>query len=126
MTRAEGRYVMVYNGELYNFRDLRKQLEDRGHSFVGSGDSEVVLCALEVWGIEDALRRFKGMFAIALYDRIDQSVILIRDRLGVKPLYYGIDSDRIWFGSELKALQEFRHWVPVSYTHLTLPTNREV
>lgn len=112
MTRAEGRYVMVYNGELYNFRELRKQLEDRGHSFVGSGDSEVVLCALESWGIEDALRRFKGMFAIALYDRVDQSVILIRDRLGVKPLYYGIDSDRIWFGSELKALQEFRHWVP--------------
>ena len=112
MTRPGSRYVMVYNGEVYNFRDLRKQLEDRGHSFMGSGDSEVVLCALESWGIDDALRRFKGMFAIALYDQIDDSVILIRDRLGVKPLYYGIDSNYLWFGSELKALQEFCHWTP--------------
>jgi asparagine synthase (glutamine-hydrolysing) len=112
MLSASGRYVMVYNGEVYNFHDVKRQLESGGWRFTSSGDSELVLAAIESWGVESAVRRFIGMFAIAVWDKVEKRLILIRDRLGVKPLYFGWDGTILWFGSELKALRAYRHWQP--------------
>ena len=111
MMTANGRFAMVFNGEVYNYRELRIALISAGVSFVGSGDSEVVLAALVTWGLE-AVKKFIGMFAIALWDRDRQTLTLIRDRLGVKPLYYGWYGETLCFGSELKALRAFPHWRP--------------
>jgi asparagine synthase (glutamine-hydrolysing) len=104
-----GRWVMVFNGEVYNFREIRQTLEPLGHRFNGSGDSEVILAAFAQWGV-DACQRFIGMFAIALWHRPTHQLHLLRDRLGVKPLYYFWDGKTLLFGSELKALQAFRDW----------------
>jgi asparagine synthase (glutamine-hydrolysing) len=112
MTSSSGRYVMVYNGEVYNFRDIRRELESAGQPFTSSGDSELVLAAIEKWGVDAAVKRFVGMFAIAVWDKVGKRLFLIRDRLGVKPLYFGWDSSALWFGSELKALRAFGHWQP--------------
>ncbi len=106
MLSKDGRFVMVFNGEVYNYRTIRKELEALGHQFHGTGDSEVLLVALAHWGVESAVRRFIGMFAIALWDKQEKTLSLIRDRLGVKPLYYGWDGKNICFSSELKALRE--------------------
>ena len=112
MVSPSGRYVMVYNGEVYNFRDVRRELESAGRPFTSSGDSELVLAAIETWGVEAAVRRFIGMFALAVWDKAERRLLLIRDRLGVKPLYFGWDGVSLWFGSELKALRAYRHWQP--------------
>lgn len=111
MISADGRHVMVFNGEIYNYRDIRRALEPLGHQFQGSGDSEVILAAFSQWGTA-AVHQFIGMFAIALWDRKERALHLLRDRLGVKPLYYGWDGRTLWFGSELKALRAFGHWSP--------------
>jgi len=104
MATADGRYVLTYNGEVYNFLELRQQLQGLGWTFRSRTDSEVVLSALVQWG-EDAVLRFNGMFAFAFYDRVDRTLLLGRDRYGVKPLYYGQADDRtVLFGSEVKAL----------------------
>jgi asparagine synthase (glutamine-hydrolysing) len=108
----DGRLIMVYNGEVYNFRDVRKRLESEGLTFQTTGDSEVVIAAFQAWGVEAALRQFIGMFAIAVWDNVERRLYLIRDRLGVKPLYYGWNDHSLWFGSELKAVRAFRHWQP--------------
>lgn len=112
MSSAAGRYVMVFNGEIYNFNDLKKDLKSSGVLFRSTGDSEVVLSAFEAWGVEESVRRFIGMFAIAVWDRVERRLILVRDRLGVKPLFYGWDGRCLWFGSELKSLRAFTHWNP--------------
>ena len=112
MTSAGGRYMMVFNGEIYNFADIKADLEATGARFRSSGDSEVILSAFEKWGVEASVRRFIGMFAIALWDKAERKLILLRDRLGVKPLFYGWDGKCLWFGSELKSLRAFRHWAP--------------
>ncbi len=112
MHSQSGRFAMIFNGEVYNFHDIRRELEARGLQFHTSSDSEVVLAAIEQWGVEDAVRRFIGMFAIAIWDKLDRRLMLIRDRLGVKPLYYGWDGKTLCFGSELKALRAYRHWQP--------------
>jgi asparagine synthase (glutamine-hydrolysing) len=104
MHSADGRWTMVYNGEVYNFRDLRRELEALGHRFAGTGDSEVILGAFAQWGPQ-AVERFVGMFAIALWHRPSRCLHLLRDRLGVKPLYYAFDGKRLVFGSELKAIR---------------------
>jgi len=111
MTSSCGQWIMVFNGEVYNFKDIRGELEVLGHRFRGSGDSEVILAAFAQWGL-DAVDRFIGMFAIALWHKATQELHLIRDRVGVKPLYYHWDRGTLCFGSELKALRAFRHWTP--------------
>jgi len=105
MRSASGRFVLAYNGEVYNFRDLRRTLESCGHAFRGHSDTEVLLAAVEQWGLCEALRRANGMFALALWDRRDRTLTLARDRLGIKPLYFGWAGGLFLFGSELKALR---------------------
>src|SRR3954467_2860086 len=107
-----GRYVVVYNGEIYNHQELRKQLEEEGQApnWVGHSDTETLLAAIEAWGIRKALQRSVGMFALALWDRRERALILARDRIGEKPLYYGRQggggNGAFLFGSELKALRQ--------------------
>jgi asparagine synthase (glutamine-hydrolysing) len=105
MDSASGRYVVAYNGEIYNFRELRKELEAGGAIFRGHSDTEVLLAGVERWGVALALTRFNGMFALALWDRQERTLILARDRFGEKPLYYGRVGHFLVFGSELKALR---------------------
>jgi len=100
-----GRYVIVYNGEIYNYRILRHELEKIGYSFNGHSDTEVLLGAVEVWGLDEALNKFTGMFAFALWDKKYKQLHLARDRIGEKLLYYGVFGEKILFGSELKALE---------------------
>ncbi len=94
---------IVYNGELYNFLDLRPELEAKGHVFTTQSDTEVILHAYEEWG-PACLRRFNGMFAIAIWDTARKSLFLARDRIGEKPLYYYHDNERLVFASEIKAI----------------------
>lgn len=101
-----GRYVLVYNGEIYNFRELRAELAKAGVTFEGSGDTRVLIEAIAHWGIVDTLRKCNGMFAFALWDRRERTLFLARDRAGKKPLYYGWVGNCFVFASELKALRQ--------------------
>ncbi|MGI9493446.1 MAG: asparagine synthase (glutamine-hydrolyzing) [Geminicoccaceae bacterium] len=102
---SSGRYILTYNGEIYNFRTLRRELEDRGQRFKGHSDTEVLLAGIDNWGVEETLQRVNGMFAFALWDRRDEKLILARDRIGKKPLYYGWADDTFLFASELRVLR---------------------
>ncbi len=104
MQTRDGRYVLAYNGEVYNFRELRGALEARGRTFRSGTDTEVVLEALATWG-PAAVERFNGMFALALWDTVERTLLLARDRYGVKPLYYAQIGRTLLFGSEIKALR---------------------
>jgi asparagine synthase (glutamine-hydrolysing) len=108
MLSGNGRYVIVFNGEIYNFQELRKELEksnDAALRFRGHSDTEVMLACFEKWDVEPTLSRLNGMFAFALWDRRERILYLGRDRLGEKPLYYGWMGGVFLFGSELKALR---------------------
>ncbi len=112
MVSASGRYVISYNGEVFNFLDLRRELEAAGDRFRGGSDTEVMLAGFARWGIEATAKRLIGMFALALWDRETRRLTLVRDRLGIKPLYYLVRDDLLLFGSELKALRAAPGWRP--------------
>jgi asparagine synthase (glutamine-hydrolysing) len=109
MISADHRYVLSYNGEIYNYRELRTDLESEGVLFRSNTDSEVMLYALAQWGT-DALLKFNGMFALALWDRKEQTLLLARDRYGIKPLYYASQGNTFAFGSEQKAITAQPHF----------------
>src|SRR5438034_6811186 len=94
---------IVFNGEIYNFPELRDRLSERGHRFYTRSDTEVVIHAYDEWG-EQCVERLNGMFGLAIWDRRRRTVFLARDRLGIKPLYYAMSADHLAFGSELKAI----------------------
>lgn len=104
MTSTSGRYVITFNGEVYNHDQLRRELVVLGHGFRGHSDTEVMLAAFDQWGVVPSVSRFNGMFAFAVWDRIDRRFWLARDRMGKKPLYYACLGGALVFGSELKAL----------------------
>ena len=104
MLTRNGRYAITYNGEIYNFQELRITLESLGHQFHSRTDSEVVLQAYLHWG-EQCVDRFNGMFAFAIWDNEQRSLFLARDRYGIKPLYYTLAGSTFLFASEQKALQ---------------------
>ena len=110
MVSGSGRYVIAYNGEIYNFRELRRQLEGAGVAFRGNSDTEVALAAFEAWGFDQALARFVGMFAFALWDGEARTLRLVRDRMGIKPMYWARKGPLFLFGSELKALAACDGW----------------
>lgn len=105
MRSAGGRFTIAYNGEVYNHVALRKELERRGHSFHGHSDTEVLVQSLAEWGVEDTLPRLNGMFAFAVWDQEHQTLTLARDRIGIKPVYYGWINGCFLFASELKAVR---------------------
>jgi asparagine synthase (glutamine-hydrolysing) len=107
MASADGRWVIDYNGEIFNYLDVRAELEAAGKApaWRGHSDTEVLVAAIAAWGLEAALERIEGQFAIALWDRAERRLHLVRDRFGEKPLYYGWAGQALVFGSELKALR---------------------
>jgi asparagine synthase (glutamine-hydrolysing) len=110
MHSSDGRFVLIFNGEIYNFQDLKAQLENRGHTFRGHSDTEVMLATFTEYGVERGVEQFLGMFAFALWDRQTRQLHLARDRAGEKPLYYGWSRGVFLFGSELKALRAHPAW----------------
>lgn len=107
MVSPSGRYVLAYNGEVYSFTGMRRELKQAGVVFRGHSDTEVLLAGIEQWGLESTLERSVGMFAFALWDREQRSLVLARDRVGIKPLFYGFCEGGLMFGSELKSLQAY-------------------
>ena len=96
---------VVFNGEIYNFRTLRTELEAAGHRFATSSDTEVIVHAYEQWGT-NAIARLRGMFALAVWDAQSRQLLLARDRIGIKPLHYTVVNGRLYFGSEIKSILE--------------------
>ena len=112
MVSSCGRFVISYNGEVYNADELRPELEAAGRRFRGHSDTEAIVEGAAVWGVEATIKRLIGMFAMALWDRRERTLYLVRDRLGIKPLYWAEFDGRLLFGSELKALRADRSWMP--------------
>lgn len=103
MHSESGRFILSYNGEIYNFKEIKKDLQTLGYSFKSNTDTEVVLNSLIEWGSE-AIIKFNGMFALAFWDRAKNELLLARDRYGIKPLYYAIQDNKVYFSSEQKAI----------------------
>ncbi len=103
MTDNSGRYVIVFNGEIYNYRSIKNKLEHKGHKFITSSDTEVVLYSFIEFGAK-CIEHFNGFFSFCIYDKKYNSYLIARDRFGIKPLYYSLDEKRLIFGSELKAI----------------------
>jgi asparagine synthase (glutamine-hydrolysing) len=128
-----GHLTIVFNGEIYNYQEIRHQLEALGHQFASGSDTEVILHAYSEWGLE-CISRFIGMFAFVIFDRKTRKLILVRDRVGVKPLYYSFTKGRLVFGSELKSLMACRMYereldrsvLPVYFNHGYIPSPRTI
>ena len=103
MHSASNRFVLVFNGEIYNYLELRAQLIDGGVRFRGHSDTEVLLAGFEAWGVADTIRRAHGMFAVAVWDQTSRQLTLARDRLGEKPLYVGFGTGGVVFRKTAKA-----------------------
>ncbi len=114
MVSSCGRCVISYNGEIYNAAELRPELEAKGRRFKGHSDTEVLVEAVAEWGLRESVERLIGMFAFAVWDRSTRRLSLVRDRLGIKPLYYGRRNGRVIFASELKAFEALPDWRPSS------------
>jgi asparagine synthase (glutamine-hydrolysing) len=110
MISPSGNWIIVYNGEIYNTVELRAELMAAGISFQGSSDTEVILKACELWGVEQAVKKFIGMFAFAIWEKNQRRLYLVRDRLGIKPLYWGFHRGILFFGSELKSFVVHPQW----------------
>jgi len=106
MHSACGRYVITFNGEIYNFKALRQDSSNSAKTFRGHSDTEIMLAAIARWGVEASVKKFNGMFAFGLWDRAEQTLYLSRDPRGRKAAYYGWAGKTLLFGSELKALQQ--------------------
>jgi asparagine synthase (glutamine-hydrolysing) len=106
MATRDGRFVITYNGEIYNFLTLKAELSAKGHLFKSTGDTEVLLAAFAEWGLA-AVRRLNGMFAFAIWDSVEQTLTIVRDRYGVKPVYYASVGGAFLFASEIKAFRLF-------------------
>jgi asparagine synthase (glutamine-hydrolysing) len=111
MSSPDGRLHVVYNGEVYNYLELRKELEEGGHKFNSHSDTEVLLAAIASWGLRNAISRFEGMYAFALLNTESNTLTLARDPFGIKPLYYAFARGRFVFASEIKALLALQ-WIP--------------
>jgi asparagine synthase (glutamine-hydrolysing) len=103
ITNEDGTIQLIFNGEIYNFIELREELEKKGHQFKTRSDTEVIIHAYEEWG-KESVNRFNGIFAFALWDSKERCLFLARDHLGVKPLYYTLLKDKLLFASEIKSL----------------------
>jgi asparagine synthase (glutamine-hydrolysing) len=114
MQYAKGRYTLVFNGEIYNYKDIKRQLSNDGYAFKTDTDTEVILAAWQKYGPQ-MLNYFDGMWALALYDSETKVLFLSRDRLGVKPLYYYEGSNFIAFASEIKALAEASFYTKIKF-----------
>ena len=110
MASSNGRFRVVYNGEIYNYLELRKELGELGYSFKGRSDTEVLLGGIQEWGLKITLSKLAGMFAFALWDSKKKELTLVRDRIGEKPLYYGWVNGDFAFGSELKPFRTMKGW----------------
>lgn len=138
MRTADGRYVIVLNGEIYNFIELRAELESEGLRFRGHSDTEVLLVAIDRWGLVAALERSVGMFAFAVWDAVESRLTLARDRAGKKPLYYAVEGEAFYFASEIKALRDgaglrlstnpeaIHHYLSLGYVPSPLTAYREI
>lgn len=108
MTNEDGSIYVVFNGEIYNYKDLRVCLEGQGHVFRGTSDTEVLVHLYEEYGAE-MTNRLWGMFAFAIYDKSNRTLLLVRDRFGIKPLYYAVHNQQWIFASEIKAILALRN-----------------
>ena len=105
MVSSSGKLVITYNGEIYNTEELRNELTQLGHQFKGHSDTEVILEACQAWGVEDTASKLIGMFVFAVWNKEKKELSLVRDRLGIKPIYWCHPGQSLLFGSELKALR---------------------
>ena len=112
MHSADARYVITFNGEIYNYRGIRDELAAAGRGMRGDSDTEVLLEACAFWGVEGAIERAIGMFAFAFWDRTTRTLSLVRNRLGIKPLYYVATPERLLFASQLRTFRAAPDWRP--------------
>lgn len=108
MISEDGNYVIIYNGEIYNFREIKEELRKKGYKFISDSDTEVILKSFIEWGT-DSFRKFNGMFAYSIYDKRNKKIYLVRDHSGIKPVYYSTNGERLVFSSQIKGIKAYNH-----------------